>query len=68
MLNHCGVEDDFRPTRKAQPGLVCLDLDAVVAACLAAGYDVAWDHNFPGFRRCYVSDPVGNRLELLRPL
>lgn len=65
---HCGVEADFRPARKAHPGLICGDLDAVAAACIAAGHDVSWDDNLPGFRRCYVSDPVGNRLELLQPV
>lgn len=64
---HCGVEEDFRPARKAHPGLVCGDLDAVAEACVAAGYEVRFDDNFPGFRRCYVSDPVGNRVELLQP-
>ncbi len=64
---HCGVEEDFRPARKAHPGLVCTDLDTVAAACGAAGHDVTWDDNFPGFRRCHVHDPVGNRLELLQP-
>jgi hypothetical protein len=29
---------------------------------------VEWDPNFPGHRRLYVSDPVGNRLELLEPI
>lgn len=64
---HCGVEEDFSPARKAHPGLVCTDLDAVAAACAAAGHEVDWDDNFPGFRRCYLRDPVGNRLELLQP-
>lgn len=65
---HCGVEEDFQPARKAHPGLVCSDLDAVVVACEAAGHEVRWDENFPGFRRCYVRDPVGNRLELMQPI
>lgn len=65
---HCGVEDDVRPARKAHPGLICGDLDAVAEACVTAGYDVSWDGNFPGFRRRYVNDPVGNRLELMQPL
>ncbi len=65
---HCGVEDDFRPARKAHPALLCTDLDSQVASCAAAGYDPRWDDNFPGFRRCYVIDPVGNRLELLESL
>jgi hypothetical protein len=29
---------------------------------------VEWDPHFPGHRRLYVADPVGNRLELLEPL
>jgi catechol 2,3-dioxygenase-like lactoylglutathione lyase family enzyme len=64
---HCGVEADFRPARKAHPGLLTDDLDAVAAACEAAGHPVEWDPHFPGHRRLYVADPVGNRLELLQP-
>ncbi|MDQ4037872.1 MAG: glyoxalase [Actinomycetota bacterium] len=64
---HCGMEADFRPARKAHPGLLCGDLDAVAEACAQAGHGVTWDDSFPGFRRCYVSDPVGNRVELMQP-
>jgi len=31
------------------------------------GVEIEWDDRFPGMRRCYASDPVGNRLELLEP-
>ena len=31
-----------------------------------AGHAPEWDANFPGYRRCYVSDPFGNRLEFLQ--
>jgi catechol 2,3-dioxygenase-like lactoylglutathione lyase family enzyme len=65
---HCGVEADFRPARKAHPGLLTDDLDGLAAACEAAGHPVQWDPEFPGHRRLYVADPVGNRLELLEPL
>lgn len=65
---HLGVEADFRPPRKAHPGLLCADLDALCQRLAAAGIPVRWDADFPGFRRCYVDDPVGNRLELLQPL
>jgi hypothetical protein len=34
----------------------------------AAGHDVRVDDLLPGFRRFYVDDPVGNRLELLEPI
>jgi len=63
---HCGVEEDSQPARRAHPGLICTDLDSAAAACTSAGHEVSWDENFPGFRRCYVPDPVGNRLELLQ--
>jgi len=64
---HLGVEQDFRPARKAHPGLVVDDLDAVVDRLAAAGVAARWDGELPGFRRCYVDDPVGNRVELLEP-
>ena len=65
---HLGVEQGFRPARKAHPGLLVDDLDALAARLGAAGVEVTWDGDLPGFRRCYVADPVGNRLELLEPL
>lgn len=64
---HLGVEADFRPAGKAHPGLLCPDLDVLVAALAATGVTAEWDDNFPGYRRCYVRDPVGNRIELLQP-
>jgi catechol 2,3-dioxygenase-like lactoylglutathione lyase family enzyme len=65
---HLGVEDDFRPARKAHPGLLVDDLRAFAEHLAGHGVDVVWDDRFPGFRRCYVSDPHGNRIELLEPL
>ncbi|MGN6242328.1 MAG: VOC family protein [Motilibacteraceae bacterium] len=65
---HLGVEQEFRPARKAHPGLLVHDLDALASSVQAAGVEVVWDENLPAHRRCYVSDPVGNRLELLEPL
>jgi catechol 2,3-dioxygenase-like lactoylglutathione lyase family enzyme len=64
---HLGVEADFRPARKAHPGILVRDIDALVARLAAAGIEVRWDGDFPGHRRCYVGDPVGNRLEFLQP-
>ncbi len=62
---HLGVEADFRPARKAHPGLRMADLDAAVERLTAAGADVEWDTRWPGVRRLYTHDPFGNRLELL---
>lgn len=65
---HLGVEEDFRAARKAHPGLLVDDLAGFVRQIEAHGVAVEWDDGFPGFGRCYVADPHGNRLELLEPL
>ncbi|WP_030159224.1 VOC family protein [Glycomyces sp. NRRL B-16210] len=65
---HLGVEPDHMPSAKAHPGLLVADLDALAAALAAAGHPVAWDADFPGYRRCYTRDPFGNRLEFLTPV
>lgn len=64
---HLGVEQDFAPARKAHPGILTDDVDAVAERLTAAGIDVQWDDDFPGMRRFYTADPFGNRLELLQP-
>jgi catechol 2,3-dioxygenase-like lactoylglutathione lyase family enzyme len=62
---HLGVEEGFRPARKAHPGLLVDDLDAIVARLSEAGRGARPDDLLPGYRRCYLDDPCGNRLELL---
>lgn len=63
---HLGVENDFRPARKAHPALVVDDLNALRTVLEEAGVDVVVDQALPGFDRFYVSDPFGNRLEFLQ--
>jgi catechol 2,3-dioxygenase-like lactoylglutathione lyase family enzyme len=63
---HLGVEEPFAPARKAHPGILVDDLDAVVARLVAGGVEVRPDDAFPGFRRVYADDPFGNRLEFLQ--
>ena len=63
---HLGVEADFRPATKAHPAFVVDDLDALAAAVTAAGHALRWDDELPGVRRCHVSDPFGNRIELIQ--
>lgn len=65
---HLGVEDDFRPARKAHPALLVRDLSEVAARCAAAGFTVTSDESLPGYNRIYVLDPFGNRIELLEAL
>jgi catechol 2,3-dioxygenase-like lactoylglutathione lyase family enzyme len=62
---HLGVEADFRPAKKAHPAFLVEDLKNLVARCIAGGYPVTQDEPLPGFDRGYVSDPFGNRIELL---
>jgi catechol 2,3-dioxygenase-like lactoylglutathione lyase family enzyme len=65
---HLGVEDEFRPARKAHPGVLVDGLDALAARLTSAGVPLRWDDDFPGHRRFYASDPYGNRLEFLEPV
>lgn len=62
---HLGVEDDFRPAKKAHPALRCFDYDGLLARVRAAGVEVREDKRIPGVRRCHVFDPFGNRIELI---
>jgi catechol 2,3-dioxygenase-like lactoylglutathione lyase family enzyme len=62
---HVGVEEGFIPARKAHPGFVVEDIDAVAARVREAELPVAWDDDFPGFRRFYTTDGNGNRVEIL---
>lgn len=62
---HLGVEEPFTPARKAHPGILTGELDGLARRLEAAGHDVARDPHFPGFRRFYVDDCFGNRLEFL---
>lgn len=69
---HLGVEEPFRPARKAHPALLFEDvetLDAAAARLTGLGFEV--DHrekdSFPGHVRCHAFDGHGNRVELLAP-
>lgn len=63
---HLGVEEPFAPARKAHPGLLVDDLDALASALSAAGFAWTPDDSIPGLRRGHTDDPFGNRLELLQ--
>jgi len=62
---HLGVEQDFRPARKAHPALRCAGYEALMAKLKAAGVDVTEANDIPGIRRSHVFDPFGNRIELI---
>jgi catechol 2,3-dioxygenase-like lactoylglutathione lyase family enzyme len=61
---HVGVEEPFAPARKAHPGFVADDLDALAERLQAGGHEVAVDDEIPGAKRLHVADPFGNRVEI----
>ncbi len=62
---HLGVETDFRPAKKAHPAFRCQDYDALTYQLQSAGVEIKDDNSIPGVRRCHISDPFGNRIELI---
>ena len=64
---HLGVEEDFRPAKKAHPALLVEELEKLVTRCQKAGYMISRDVPLEGFNRVHVFDPFGNRLELIEP-
>ena len=61
---HLGVEREFRPARKAHPGLLVEGLSELAARLRSAGYEVS-EESIDGRVRAFVNDPFGNRLELI---
>jgi catechol 2,3-dioxygenase-like lactoylglutathione lyase family enzyme len=62
---HLGVEDGFRPARKAHPALVITGIEQLRAALVTAGHEVRRTEDVPGIPQWYVDDPFGNRIELV---
>lgn len=64
---HLGVDPDFRPATKAHPAFIVDDVHTIASAVAAAGYAVKDDEPLDGYDRVYVTDPFGNRIELMQP-
>jgi len=62
---HLGVEDEFRPARRAHPAFLVANMSAVSGRLTDAGIQVVTDDVDIGVSRCYVADPFGNRIELV---
>ncbi len=65
---HLGIEPEFRAATKAHPGLLVEGLSELIARCSQAGYSVVADEPLEGYHRVYVTDPFGNRIELMEPM
>ena len=64
---HLGVDPDFRPTTKAHPAFIVDDVRSLARAAVAAGFAVKDDEPLDGYDRVCVTDPFGNRVELMQP-
>jgi catechol 2,3-dioxygenase-like lactoylglutathione lyase family enzyme len=64
---HLGVESEFRPAEKAHPALLVSGLGDLAERLRNEGFPVEADEPLPGYERAYVSDPFGNRIELMQP-
>jgi len=64
---HLGVDPDFRPARKAHPGLLVRNLRELVRRLRVAGIEVVEAEPLAGWDHVYIADPFGNRIELMEP-
>jgi catechol 2,3-dioxygenase-like lactoylglutathione lyase family enzyme len=65
---HVGLEDNFTPALKAHPAFQVRDLPSLRRKLEEAGLAIAQAEPIPGVSRFYVSDPFGNRIELMERL
>lgn len=62
---HLGVEEDFRPARKAHPALQISDFSALKQKLFDAGYKISPSNPIDGLSRFFVDDPFGNKVEII---
>ena len=65
LFLHIGVDPEFRPATKAHPALLVDDLEGLRARLCAAGVAIRDASAIKGYARLFVSDPFGNRIELM---
>lgn len=64
---HLGVEEGFRPAKKAHPAFVVDDLAGFSKLLLERGLNVQSDaEQVAGVVRLFTEDPFGNRIELVQ--
>lgn len=64
---HLGADPDFHPATKAHPAFIVDDVRAVTNAVREAGLAVHDVDPLEGYERVHVTDPFGNRIELMQP-
>jgi len=63
---HLGVEQDFAPALKAHPALLTDNIAMLETRLIASGYRTKRDVDIGGYQRFFVSDPFGNRIEIMQ--
>jgi catechol 2,3-dioxygenase-like lactoylglutathione lyase family enzyme len=63
---HLGIDKNFHPATKAHPGLLVSDPQAIIERCRERGFAIIDDAPLEGYRRIFINDPFGNRLELMQ--
>jgi catechol 2,3-dioxygenase-like lactoylglutathione lyase family enzyme len=61
---HLGVDPIFSPATKAHAGLLVTGIHRIVERCQELSVQVI-EEPMNGYRRVYIHDPFGNRLELM---
>jgi len=64
---HLGVDREFRAATKAHPALRVSGLAELLERCRKGGYRVVGGEPLDGYRRAYLADPFGNRIEVMEP-
>ncbi|MCY9187635.1 VOC family protein [Bacillus mojavensis] len=62
---HIGIEEPFVPAKKAHPAFEVLNIEGLKEHVKLNGIAIVEDNKLPGADRFYISDPFGNRLEML---
>ncbi len=65
---HIGIDAEFHPATKAHPALLVDDLAGLRAKLDEAGIAIREGEAIEGYARLFVSDPFGNRIELIERL
>ena len=61
---HLGIDHSFHSAKKAHPGLLVRDLKEFIVHLRHSGVEVI-DDDLDTYHRVYISDPFGNRIELI---
>lgn len=66
VLLHVGAEPGFVPQKRAHPAFCVPDFEGLCQKLAKHGVAITPEETLPDRRRVYVSDPFGNRIELIK--